>query len=89
VDADAVVRLGREALVMVLLVGGPVLAVSTAVGLALGVLQAVTQIHEQSLVFVPKILAVLGALALLGPWMLATLAGYAGRLLADLPQLVR
>lgn len=84
-----VVGLGREALWVVLLVGGPLLLVSTLVGLVMGVLQATTQISEQSLLFVPKIAAVLAVALLAGPWMLARLVAYTAQLLAELPRFVR
>lgn len=88
-DAELVVRLGREALTVTLLVAGPLLLVTTLVGLGVAILQATTQINEQSLTFVPKVLAVMLAGALLAPWMLARLTDYAARLLAELPRWIR
>ncbi len=67
----------RESMLVVLKLGGPPLALGLMVGLAVSLLQAVTQIHEATLAFIPKI-AALGALfALLAPFMLATLTAYA------------
>lgn len=83
------VHLGREALWLALLLGGPLLLVSLVVALAVGVLQAATQIGEQSLAFIPKLLAVLLAALALGPWMLARLVAYTTALLAELPRLAR
>lgn len=88
-DADLVVHLGRQALWTALLVAGPLLLVSLAVGLVIGVLQAATQIGEQSLVFIPKVVAVMLVALALGPWMLARLVAYATGLLAELPRLAR
>lgn len=62
-------ELGRRALWLVLVVASPVVAVSLAVGLVVGLLQAASQVQEFTLSFVPKILAVLLALALAAPWM--------------------
>lgn len=83
-----VVDLGREALVTVLLVAGPMLGLGLLVGLLVSVLQATTQIQEQTLTFIPKILAVLGAAILFGPWMLRVMTEFATRLLGNMHQFV-
>lgn len=80
-DADVAVLL-REAMLVMLKLGGPLLIVALIVGLLTALLQAVTQLNEATLVFVPKVLALGAALVLLGPFMLATLSGYA-RVLFD------
>ena len=67
----------RESIVVVLKLGGPPLAMAMAVGLVMSLVQAVTQIHEQTLAFVPKVLAIGGALVVLGPFMLVTLTSFA------------
>ena len=59
----------REALLVVLKVGLPVLLASMVIGLVIAVFQAATQIHEQTLTFVPKLIIIVIALLLLGPWM--------------------
>lgn len=59
----------REALWLMLVIGGPVLLLTLAVGLIVSLLQAVTQISEPTLVFVPKVIVVVGTLAILGPYM--------------------
>jgi flagellar biosynthetic protein FliQ len=66
----------QNAFMVALKIGGPLLISSLVVGMLVSVFQAVTQINEQSLSFVPKILVIAGALALLGPWMATTLIGY-------------
>jgi len=86
---QGVLDLGRQAVWTVLLVGGPLLAVSLLTGLVIGILQAVTQINEQTLTFVPKIVAVFAGVALLGPWMLTTLVGFAAELIGNLHTFVR
>jgi flagellar biosynthetic protein FliQ len=78
-DVAAIVH---EAMLVALKLAGPPLLVGLAVGLAVSMLQAVTQIHEATLAFVPKVLALAATLALLGSFMLATLADYT-RLLFD------
>jgi flagellar biosynthesis protein FliQ len=74
-EAD-VASLVREAILVMLKLGGPPLLVGLAVGLVVSLLQAVTQINEATLAFVPKVLALCAALVLLGPFMLATLSDY-------------
>ncbi|MBE3590229.1 MAG: flagellar biosynthesis protein FliQ [Firmicutes bacterium] len=82
-----VIQLSREAIVTGLLVAAPVLGLGMAVGLIVSLFQATTQINEQTLAFVPKILAMLGALALFGPWMLHVLIDYTARVWNLLPAL--
>jgi flagellar biosynthesis protein FliQ len=65
-----------NAFMLALEIGGPLLAASLIVGMAVSVFQAVTQINEQTLSFVPKILVIAGTLAVLGPWMATTLVSY-------------
>lgn len=72
----------REAVIVVLKLGGPPLVVALLVGLVVSLLQAVTQIHEQTLAAVPKIAAVIGTVVVLGPFMLTTLNDFA-RLVFD------
>ena len=74
-EAD-IAALVREAMLVMLKLGGPPLLVGLAVGLVVSLLQAVTQINEATLAFVPKVLALCAALVLLGPFMLATLSDY-------------
>jgi flagellar biosynthetic protein FliQ len=77
----------RNAFMVALQVGGPLLICSLLVGMLVSVFQAVTQINEQSLSFVPKILVVAGALAVLGPWMATTLIAYLVGTFNSLPSL--
>ncbi len=75
-DTD-LANLLRDAMMVMLKLGGPPLLVALVVGLVISLLQAITQIHEVTLAFVPKVLAIGLALLLMGPFMLATLSGYA------------
>ena len=74
----------RGSMVVMLKLGGPLLSIMLVVGLLVALLQAVTQINEASLVFVPKLLALGIALMLLGPFMVATLSAYAEMLFGQL-----
>jgi len=69
-DADAILRLLREGLLLVLTVSAVPMLVAMAIGLTTSLLQATTQIQDQTIGFVPKLIAVFAALALAGPWML-------------------
>ena len=75
-------HLSREALLLALLVSAPPLLAALLTGLVTGLLQAVTQVQDQALGAVPRIAAVLAALAVLGPWMGGRLAGFAREVLA-------
>ncbi len=79
-DTDTALLL-RDGMLVMLKLGGPPLLVALAVGLVVSLLQAVTQINEATLAFVPKVLAICVALVLLGPFMLSTLSGYTHTLL--------
>ena len=79
-DADIAVSL-RDGMLVMLKLGGPPLLVALVVGLLVALLQAITQINEATLAFVPKALALCAALVLLGPFMLSTLSGYTHALL--------
>ncbi len=82
-------ELGRNALVMTIMLATPMMAAALIVGLVISVFQALTQIQEQSLTFVPKILAVFGTLLVAGPWLLKNLLNYTMGLFNMLPQMVR
>jgi flagellar biosynthesis protein FliQ len=81
------IDVAKNAFMIALEIGGPLLASSLVVGMLVSVFQAVTQINEQTLSFVPKILVVAGALALLGPWMAITLIAYITSAFNSLPLL--
>lgn len=73
---EAVVEMMRNALFLIIEVSLPVLLVSMAVGLIVSIFQTVTSIQEQTLTFVPKIIAIFAALMLMGNWMMTTLVNY-------------
>ena len=70
-----VIEVGREAVLAVLYAAGPLMAIALAVGLSVSLFQALTQIQEMTLAFVPKIVAIFGASIILAPFIIATLNG--------------
>ena len=84
-----VLELGRNAIITAATVALPVLAAGMLTGLMIAVFQAVTQINEMTLTFVPKIVAVAITAVFFGPWMLGTLLNYINNLFVQLPTLVR
>jgi len=85
---ETVITLGRQGLEMVLIVSAPLLLVALGVGLLVSFFQAITQLNEQTLSFIPKLLAVALTLILAGPWMIMTLVDYLQRTLTGIPQFV-
>lgn len=84
-----VLELTQKALWLLLQLAMPTLLLSLIVGLAISVFQAVTQINEMTLTFIPKIVTVFAALAFFGPWMLTMTVDYMTQLLVDLPNFAR
>jgi len=87
-NPETVVTMGGDALAMLLTVSMPVLLTVLAVGLVVSIFQAVTQINEQTLAFVPKLIAAVAVLVVAGPWMLETLVDYIRRVIEAIPQMV-
>ena len=83
------IGVAQNAFMIALQIGGPLLIASLAVGMAVSVFQAVTQINEQSLSFVPKVVVLAAALVVLGPWMAQTLIAYMVGTFNLLPSLAR
>lgn len=83
-----VVSIAREAVITILLVAGPALGIGMLVGLLVSIFQATTQIQEQTLTFIPKIVAVLVSIVIFGPWMIRRLVDFAERLLGELPSFI-
>ena len=81
----AVISLAQDALLTAFLVSAPILGVSLAIGMLVSVFQAMTQINEVTMTFVPKIFGVFAVAALLGPWMVGTMVSYTQRLFVTLP----
>jgi flagellar biosynthetic protein FliQ len=89
VTEGMVLDLARNALTITLQLAAPILIFSLVSGLVISVFQAVTQINEMTLSFVPKILAVMAAIVIFGPWMLNSLLAYVTTLFVNLPTLAR
>jgi flagellar biosynthetic protein FliQ len=79
---EILIDVARDGIVTFLKVAGPLMGIALAVGLAVSLLQALTQIQEQTLIYVPKILAVFGTLLLMLPFMGDAMAGYMTRIAA-------
>lgn len=75
--SDFITQVTNQALLLTLIVSGPPVVLSLMVGLLIALFQAITQIQEQSLTFVPKVVVVFGTLAVLGPWLGSALAQFA------------
>ncbi len=84
-NSQMVLSMGQEALLMLLMISAPVLGAALLVGLLVSLFQAITQIHEATLAFVPKLLAVIAVFAIAGPWMLTMLVEYIRRTMEAIP----
>jgi flagellar biosynthetic protein FliQ len=87
-NQDVVINLATTAMALAFKVALPLLGVGLVVGLVVSIFQAVTQIQEQTLAFIPKIVAIAAVLMILGPWMLNQLLAYTADLWSGIPQMV-
>ena len=87
-NQDTVVNLASQSMSLALKVAGPLLLAALVVGLLVSIFQAVTQIQEQSLSLIPKIVAVAVVIVVLGPWMLGQLVSYTAALFISIPSMV-
>jgi flagellar biosynthesis protein FliQ len=85
---DQIINLATQAMTLGLEVAGPILILGLIIGLAVSLFQAVTQIQEQSLSFIPKIVGLAVLIIILGPWMLDKLVNYVTNLYISIPSLV-
>jgi len=85
---ETVIYLAREALSVALLVAAPILGIGMLVGIVVSLLQAITQIQEQTLTFVPKIIAVMVAIPIFGPWMLTVITEFTQNLFYEIPKFI-
>ena len=81
-------NIGRQAIEMTLILAGPMLLAALAVGLIVSIFQAATQINEQTLSFIPKLIGSFIVMILAGPWMLQMMVDYIRRLFESIPQLI-
>lgn len=86
---DTVIDLGREALTVTVLLAAPLLLAALVTGLLVGLFQAATQIQEQTLSFIPKLLAMVIALLATGPWLLQTITDFTSdHIVNTLPRII-
>ena len=85
---EQVMNIGRQAIEMTLILSGPLLLAALLIGLIISIFQAATQINEQTLSFIPKLLAIFLVLILAGPWMLQMMVDYIRRLFESIPQII-
>ncbi|MFD1169269.1 flagellar biosynthesis protein FliQ [Oceanobacillus caeni] len=85
-SSEHVISLAENAIYTLLLIAGPLLILAVAVGLIISIFQATTQIQEQTLAFVPKIVAVLVGLIFFGPWMLNLIVDFTVNIFQNLNQ---
>ena len=85
---EFIIRLGQETLLLALQVAGPALLVALVVGLGVSIFQAVTQIHEMTLTFIPKILSVAAVMMLILPWVIKRIVGFTSQLISSIPMII-
>nr|WP_239584319.1 flagellar biosynthesis protein FliQ [Aquibacillus albus] len=88
VSGEFVITLAEQGIYTVLIITGPLLILALVVGLVVSIFQATTQIQEQTLAFIPKIVAVLVGLVFFGPWMLTKMIEFTSNLFQNLNQFV-
>jgi flagellar biosynthesis protein FliQ len=84
---EAVLNMGNQAMQVAVMLAAPILLVVLIIGLVVSIFQAATQINEQTLSFIPKLLGVIVALVIAGPWMLETMLDYMRAVFTSIPSL--
>ncbi len=87
-DPQDAIDLGRDALITALLIGAPILIVGVVVGLLIGLIQALTQIQDQTISFVPKIIAMVAALGFCLPWLIQRMMEYSEDVISNIPSII-
>ncbi|MRW92094.1 flagellar biosynthesis protein FliQ [Duganella sp. FT80W] len=85
---ESVMTMGQHAMEITLMIAAPMLLVALIIGLVVSIFQAATQINEQTLSFIPKLVGIFVALVVAGPWMLATMLDYMREIFNGIPMLV-
>lgn len=88
-NEDTILALGNEALKTAVFLAGPILLVAMVVGIGISMIQAVTQINEATLSFVPKLIAISIVLVVAAPWMVETITTYTTELVNNIPEFVK
>jgi flagellar biosynthesis protein FliQ len=87
-NSDTVIAIAERGIYTVLMVSGPLLILALVIGLIVSIFQATTQIQEQTLAFIPKIVAVLLGAVFFGPWMLSHMLSYTNEIFSNLTRFV-
>lgn len=85
---ESVMTLGRDALELTIIISAPVLLTALIIGLLVSIFQAATQINEQTLSFIPKLIGMFGVLIIAGPWMVGMMVDFIQRLFGNIPWMV-
>jgi len=85
---ETITTIGQQALWVTMMLAAPLLLSALAVGLLVGMFQAATQINEMTMSFIPKLLVLVGALVLAGPWMLSIIINFTKQLIGQIPTLI-
>ncbi|HTT10263.1 MAG TPA: flagellar biosynthesis protein FliQ [Burkholderiaceae bacterium] len=85
---QSVITIGQQALYVMLVLSAPLLLAALVVGLVVSILQAATQINEMTLSFIPKLVAMVAALVVAGPWMITYYVDYVRRLFESIPAMI-
>ena len=88
-NEEFVMTIGSETIKTIALIAGPMLLAAMVIGIVVSVLQAITQINESTLTFIPKMVAIIVVLMIMAPWMLETLQHYAGNIFGNFSEWVR
>lgn len=88
-ENDFVIEVVNQAIKVTLMLAAPMLVGALVVGVLVSIFQAVTQINEQTLSFIPKILVIIAALVIFSPWMMETMVTYTQELFTSIPELIR
>ena len=88
-DVGFAVYVFRNSIVQLIIMAAPILIVGMSVGLVISIIQATTSLQEQTLTFVPKIIAILGSIIFLGPWIMGSMQQFAIRIITLIPEMVR
>jgi flagellar biosynthetic protein FliQ len=86
---ELVMSIGGETLKTMMLIAGPMLIAAMAIGIIVSVLQAITQINESTLTFIPKMVAIILVLVIMAPWMMETLTNYSTEIFGNFAEWVR
>lgn len=85
---ESVMTIGREALELTLIISAPILLIALFIGLLVSIFQAATQINEQTLSFIPKLVGMFVGLIIAGPWMVGLMVDFIQRLFSNIPWMV-